>query len=458
MYKPDIKALTDVVSTFSGKTYRSFDKPAGGSVTRYVLFDYLGTDTTFTGRYRTRTRAAGATQMGEWGAWIKVDFASEAQPNLTLHIWPKAFTYTQSDLSPATVDYAELEVQVKPRGGGDADYSGSVVFPVRYAASATATFTRTFSLVLFGSPSDTTAGYRLTVETDWKRNDSSIIVDGIWLGSAGGELITAERNVRYTAIVAGGAASMLTTRFIQQPQPGDTVYIKGFYVTCDGAETAFVATCPMSSSLCNLPIVTIVRHPEQSRVDLTVTDGGGASPITGLAFTLASPEGTTDTINLSVGQTLSYRMLPLDVDMHYDVVAMSADLKSQVVSGTLSLPSEGRFWFNWGQGNERSLCLEMSPDWKNTIDNTDNKTYFARATGYPAVFYGRKTSHEISFTGELFYPAARDILVELANYRGAVTWRGPYGEKAIVSIDSMDFSDTGESMATEVSIAMTKIG
>jgi hypothetical protein len=213
-------------------------------------------------------------------------------------------------------------------------------------------------------------------------------------------------------------------------------------------------------SLCNTPELTVEPHPELGVIDFTVTDKGDRGvPLKSASIHLSvsvDSDSTPDVLNAPIGQKVHANLPPLDTTINANVTGMSASGAYSTITRALSLPSEGRAWFNWGSGYAKRLALEMNLDWGSAFENP--KSYFKRASGLPAVFFSKNRSQTGSVSGDIFYPSARSTLQELANTIETVVFRGPYGEKAIVVIDTLSMSDPAASIVTEVSVEMTRVG
>jgi hypothetical protein len=443
--QPTILWLTDNGNTFSGKAFDAIDVPAQGSTTLYVMFDYPDTDNAFTIRWRTRARQAGQDGFGEWGTWASYDEVIAPQPNDTRRISLHAFTYSSSQVRPAGPDLLEFQVQAKRQGTPDDDWGPVSVFKVRCLPTAAAHFAQTY-----------VNQYALTVQTSWLRNASSIRLDAIRNASSGLQLLALPGRI-YQGIVKDGFASIPPEHFARVPERGEMLDIAGAYITQDGATVPFTLTDALDYEAANTFTATATPLPEEGAIRFLVTDNlDGGIPLVAVVVQLRDPMTSSDTFLATPGVAVLHRCPRLDVPLVYDIVARSAGGNISTGYVHTSLSSAGRLWFNWGPELSRRLTLEMNTDWQSEIERP--KQYFTRARGFPAVFYGRSTKQELTVSGDIFYPAGRDELTELACADGVVILRAPYGERYSVAVDAVEVSDRAGDLQTEVSLDLTRVG
>lgn len=418
----------------------------GKTATRYLAFYDTSFASSFTLRKRQRVRPSDSDEFGAWGDWSEWTETIAAEGNgLRRSLTP--FTWDTTDVSPAsTNDLIELEFQAQEAGG---EWSASFMTTVVYKPTLTLTAT------LSGVSSIT-----LSLDTGaWTRNGSTLTIQDIKQGSTTDPLSALPSMLKSKPIVFGGLEPN-PARDIDLNAlslfPGNNTYMSVTFKfsTCDICVNRYTVPLLVTYTASNTPTAVLVPNHDAGTVTITVTDAGGAKPITGCSALMLGGMGAFDLIPLTVGVAATHYVPPLGKQITYQIIAVAADGSRKVVEKSTTVKSGGRNWFNWGANYSESMELRANVEWD--VKHAKDKTYFKPYEGLPKVFHA-KTKETDGAASAVVFSKTYHAKAESLTAADKVVYRDPNGNRRVISIDSTSIKGSAKQVYLNVGVKYTEV-
>lgn len=402
----------------------------GATTTRYLVFYDTSFATSFTMRKRERVRASNSDVYGAWGDWSEwSESLTSGADGIRRSLTP--FAWDTTTVSPAaTNDIIQLEFQAKEAGG---EWSASLITDAYYFPTVGITAT------LIGVTS-------ISLSLDmgaWIRNGSTLTIIDIKQGSTIDPLSGLPSMLKSKPLVFDGL-EVDATRDIPLSAfslfPANNSYISIFFrfSIAGGYWAEYAVPILVTYAASNTPTVVLVPNHDAGTVSITVTDAGGAKPITGCSALMLGGMGDFDLIPLTVGAAATHYTPPLDKLLTYQIIAVASDGSRKIVEATTTVNSNGRAWFNWGTNYSESMDIRYNAEWSS--DYSRDKTYFKPYSGLPKVFHSQTKSGGGSISGIALTSAYKTKAKALAE-SGKVVYCEPGGDRKVISIDNVGTSE-----------------
>ncbi|MDR3052863.1 MAG: hypothetical protein LBU48_03245 [Coriobacteriales bacterium] len=445
-------------STSTAATRDFIEVPEGSSAVSYLMFEDSSTINAFELRRRVRKRHKSSDSFDAWGEWaVWTETLPVKAKGLRLSQTP--LTVTSTDVNPNSYDLAEWEFQVREVLPEPTDPDAEEL-PEGWSASlfAKAYFAPAITL---GCTFADVSTLSLNLTSSWLRNDNTIVIEDVLMGQAAGpsalpSIMAEKKPIVLSRIVANGSGTLSVYNFTRHPVASSYLTFVYRFSTCDHELSALrYAPVLVTYSTANTPQLTLTPRSEEGYVDILMTDKGDkGKTITSASVLMLNGMGVCDLIPVKIGVPARHYVPPLDVPITYQAIAMAADGSKSLLTQTITVPSAGRLWFNWGIDMASRLALDANIGWRSGFER--DKTYVEVAEGLPKVFFGGGRKHRLSVSGDVIYPRNRTELETLA-YAASSVFREPYGMRRLVAPDSVDIDDAAGNIQTVISISCTGV-
>lgn len=150
------------------------------------------------------------------------------------------------------------------------------------------------------------------------------------------------------------------------------------------------------------------------------------------------------------------RLPALDREISYTVVSYSETGVNNRTPVTVTVPSNGKAFFNWGAGDTESLALDMDLEWSVKVDH-NRALYEVIGLPDPVLRTTSRRKRTLSASGTIWWTGGyNEQFEDLQNLPGRVWFREPHGHVTPVAV-TVGLAYPKGQPTTGISVSMTQI-
>ena len=366
--------------------------------------------------------------------------------------WTSATVTTAQQYTLDTSSYAAntaITWRVKTKGTYQdyGDYSASRTFYIRQAPSVSIT-----------NPASTDGGSISDVPVQlgftYSDNSGSFASATATITDANGAIVYQSTP---TWAVSGSAYSfnVPVTDFL--PSNEQTFTLSIVANSTSGLSTTATRTFATDYAEPNPPELSYTINSDDCSVALVVTEGTGSSSIATVAVGVFRVDADGEKAIAAVmnsGDSVTDYLPPLDQEFTYRAVAYTSNGLTSQTLVNVTVDSQGRCMFNWGDGFAQSCGFNMDLTWKTSIDH-DRALYKVVGLADPVVRTTNRRTKTLSASGAVWWDDDSQ-LEQLQNIPGTVYFREPKGH-CVPVVCKVDLNYPKGQPTTSASVSMTQI-